>query len=483
MEKDQDKILLKEVTENEYKYGFVTNIETDQLPRGLNEEIVRGISGKNEEPDFILKYRLKAFRHWLKMVKPRWAHLQIPDIDFQNIIYYSAPKQKPAYERLEEVDPEILNTYERLGIPLEEQKHLTGVAVDAIMDSVSVKTTFQDILAELGIIFCPMDEAIRKYPDLIRKYMGTVIPYTDNYYAALNAAVFSGGSFCYIPKGVHCPMELSSYIRLNAAGVGQFERSLIIADEDSYVSYLEGCTAPIRDKIQLHAGLVELVALENAEIKFSGIQNWYPGNKEGRGGVFNFANKRGICKGNHSKILWVLISNGSAISWEYPSTILKGDHTSSEFYSVAVTNNYQQADTGSKMIHIGKNTSSTIVSKGISAGYGSNSYRGLVKVSEGAENARNFSQCDSLLIGSRCDADTFPYIEVGNNSAIVEHEATTSKIGEDQIFYFNQRGISSADAIEMIVTGYAQDVLEKLPMEFALEARKLLQISLEGSIG
>ncbi len=482
MTKDQDTILRK-VTGEKYKYGFVTDIEEVSVRKGLDEEIIREISKRNEEPEFVLQYRLKAFRHWQKMEIPHWAHLQIPDIDFQDIVYYSAPEKGPSYESLDEVDPEILETYEKLGIPLEEQKMLAGVAVDAIMDSVSVKTTFQDTLAELGIIFCPMDEAIRKYPDLVKKYMGSVIPYTDNYYAALNAAVFSGGTFCYIPKGVHCPMELSSYIRINAAEAGQFERSLIIADEDSYVSYLEGCTAPVRDNNQLHAGLVELVALENAEIKFSGIQNWYPGNRDGKGGVFNFANKRGICKGDNSKISWVLLSNGSAISWEYPSTILKGNNSSSEYYSVAVTNNYQQADTGSKMIHIGKNTHSTIVSKGISAGFGHNSYRGLVKVSRKAENARNYSQCDSLLIGDKCGAHTYPYLDVGNKTATVEHEATTSKIGEDQIFYFNQRGIPTEDAVGMIVNGYAKEVMDKMPMEFAVEARKLLQISLEGSIG
>ncbi len=482
MEKDQDKIL-KQVTEQEYKYGFVSDIEMDLLPKGLNEGVIREIWKRKGEPDFMLDFRLKAYRKWKEMEMPRWAHLNVPEIDFQDIIYFATPKKKEGPKSLDEVDPELLKTFEKLGIPLEEQERLAGVAVDAVIDSVSVKTTFQETLAELGIIFCSMSEAIRNYPDLVKKYLGSVVPYTDNYFAALNSAVFSDGSFCYIPKGVRSPMELSTYFRINAANTGQFERTLIIADEDSYVSYLEGCTAPIRDENQLHAAVVEIIALENAEVKYSTVQNWYPGDKEGKGGIFNFVTKRGICKGNHSKISWTQVETGSAITWKYPSTILKGDHSTAEFYSVALTNNYQQADTGTKMIHLGKNTRSTIVSKGISAGHSNNSYRGLVKVAKNAENARNFSQCDSLLIGDRCGAHTFPYIEVGNTSAIVEHEATTSKIGEDQIFYLNQRGISTEDAIGMIVNGYAREVLNKLPMEFAVEAQKLLQISLEGSVG
>ncbi len=482
MEKDQDKIL-REVTDSEYKYGFVSDIETDMLPKGLNEDIIREISRRKKEPDFMLDFRLKAFRKWQEMEMPEWAHLQIPEVDFQDIIYYASPKKKEGPKSLDEVDPELLKTFEKLGIPLEEQERLAGVAVDAIVDSVSVKTTFQDTLAELGIIFCPISEAIRNHPDLVKKYLGSVVPYNDNYYAALNAAVFSDGSFCYIPKGVRSPMELSSYFRINAANTGQFERTLIIAEEDSYVSYLEGCTAPMRDENQLHAAVVEIIALENAEVKYSTVQNWYPGDKEGKGGIFNFVTKRGICKGDHSKISWTQVETGSAITWKYPSTILKGDHSTAEFYSVAVTNNFQQADTGTKMIHLGKNTKSTIVSKGISAGQSNNSYRGLVKVQKGALNARNFSQCDSLLIGDQCGAHTFPYLEVGNKTAVVEHEATTSKIGEDQIFYLNQRGISTEDAIGMIVNGYAREVLNQLPMEFAVEAQKLLQISLEGSVG
>ncbi len=482
MEKDQDKIL-REVTDSEYKYGFVSDIEMDMLPKGLNEDIIREISKRKEEPEFMLEFRLKAFRKWKQMEMPHWAHLQIPEIDFQDIIYYASPKKKEGPKSLDEVDPELLKTFEKLGIPLEEQERLAGVAVDAIVDSVSVKTTFQDTLAELGIIFCSISEAVRNHPDLVKKYLGSVVPYNDNYYAALNAAVFSDGSFCYIPKGVRSPMELSSYFRINAANTGQFERTLIIAEEDSYVSYLEGCTAPMRDENQLHAAVVEIIALENAEVKYSTVQNWYPGDKEGKGGIFNFVTKRGICKGDRSRISWTQVETGSAITWKYPSTILKGDHSSAEFYSVAVTNNYQQADTGTKMIHLGKNTKSTIVSKGISAGQSNNSYRGLVKVQKGAGNARNFSQCDSLLIGDQCGAHTFPYLEVGNKTAVVEHEATTSKIGEDQIFYLNQRGISTEDAIGMIVNGYAREVLNQLPMEFAVEAQKLLQISLEGSVG
>ncbi len=482
MEKDQDKIL-KEVTEQEYKYGFVSDIEMDMLPKGLNEGVIREISKRKGEPDFMLDFRLKAYRKWKEMEMPEWAHLQIPEIDYQDIIYYASPKKKEGPKSLDEVDPELLKTFEKLGIPLEEQERLAGVAVDAIVDSVSVKTTFQDTLAEMGIIFCSMSEAILNHPDLVRKYLGSVVPYTDNYFAALNAAVFSDGSFCYIPKGVRSPMELSSYFRINAANTGQFERTLIIAEEESYVSYLEGCTAPMRDENQLHAAVVEIIALENAEVKYSTVQNWYPGDKEGKGGIFNFVTKRGICKGDRSKISWTQVETGSAITWKYPSTILKGDHSTAEFYSVAVTNNYQQADTGTKMIHLGKDTKSTIISKGISAGHSNNSYRGLVKVQKGAENARNFSQCDSLLIGDQCGAHTFPYLEVGDKTAVVEHEATTSKIGEDQIFYLNQRGISTEEAIGMIVNGYAREVLNQLPMEFAVEAQKLLQISLEGSVG
>lgn len=482
MANDQDKIL-DEVTSSEYKYGFVTEIETETIPKGLNEDVVRIISQKKGEPEWMLDFRLKAFRYWEKMEMPQWAHLFIPEIDYQDIIYYAAPKQKAKLESLDEVDPELLDTFNRLGIPLEEQKILSGVAVDAVMDSVSVKTTFRETLAEQGIIFCSMSEAIKEHPDLVRKYLASVVPVTDNYFAALNSAVFSDGSFCYIPKGVRCPMELSTYFRINAANTGQFERTLIIADDDSYVSYLEGCTAPQRDENQLHAAVVEIVALENADVKYSTVQNWYPGDKEGRGGIYNFVTKRGICKGRNSKISWTQVETGSAITWKYPSCILMGENSYGEFYSVAVTNNHQQADTGTKMIHIGKNTRSRIVSKGISAGVSNNSYRGLVKVVKGAENARNFSQCDSLLLGDKCGAHTFPYIEVDNPTAIVEHEATTSKIGEDQIFYCNQRGISTEDAVALIINGYAKEVLNKLPMEFAVEAQKLLQISLEGSVG
>ncbi len=479
---EQDDII-KQVTESEYKYGFVTNIEMETLPKGLNEDIIRMISEKKGEPDFMLEFRLKAYRHWQKMTLPQWAKLKIPSIDFQDIIYYAAPRKKPKYNSLEEVDPELLETFNKLGIPLEEQAHLAGVAVDAVMDSISVKTTFKETLAEKGIIFCSMSEAIREHPDLVRKYLGSVVPYTDNFFAALNSAVFSDGSFCYIPKGVRCPMELSTYFRINAANTGQFERTLIIADDDSYVSYLEGCTAPMRDENQLHAAVVELIALNNAEIKYSTVQNWYPGDKNGKGGIYNFVTKRGICKGENSKISWTQVETGSAITWKYPSCILRGDNSVGEFYSVALTNNYQQADTGTKMIHIGKNTRSRIVSKGISAGRSNNSYRGLVKILKNAENARNFSQCDSLLIGSKCGAHTFPYLEVENPTAIVEHEATTSKIGEDQIFYCNQRGISTEDAVALIINGYVREVINQLPMEFAVEAQKLLQISLEGSVG
>ncbi|HPX05071.1 MAG TPA: Fe-S cluster assembly protein SufB [Tenuifilaceae bacterium] len=482
MASDQDKIL-NEVTSGEYKYGFYTDIETDTIPKGLNEDVVRLISQKKEEPEWMLEYRLKAFRYWQKMEMPQWAHLNIPEIDFQDIIYYAAPKQKAQKNSLDEVDPELLETFEKLGIPLEEQKILSGVAVDAVMDSTSVKTTFRETLAEQGIIFCSMSEAIREHPDLVKKYLGTVVPYTDNFFGALNSAVFSDGSFCYIPKGVRCPMELSTYFRINASNTGQFERTLIVADDDSYVSYLEGCTAPMRDENQLHAAIVEIVALENAEVKYSTVQNWYPGDKNGKGGIYNFVTKRGICKGKNSKISWTQVETGSAITWKYPSCILMGDNSYGEFYSVAVTNNYQQADTGTKMIHLGKNTRSRIVSKGISAGFSQNSYRGLVKVVKNAENARNFSQCDSLLLGDKCGAHTFPYIEVDNPSSVVEHEATTSKIGEDQIFYCNQRGLSTEDAVGLIINGYAKEVLNKLPMEFAVEAQKLLQISLEGSVG
>src|SRR5512133_889216 len=482
MADSQDKIL-DDVTGNEYKYGFVTDIETETIPMGLNEDVVRLISAKKKEPEFMLEFRLKSYRHWLTMKMPKWPHLKIPEIKYQDIIYYAAPKQVAGPKSLEEVDPELLRTFDKLGIPLGEQKLLAGVAVDAVMDSISVKTTFRETLADRGIIFCSMSEAIHEYPELVKKYLGSVVPYTDNFFATLNSAVFSDGSFCYIPKGVRCPMELSTYFRINAANTGQFERTLLIADDDSYVSYLEGCTAPMRDENQLHAAVVELVALENAEIKYSTVQNWYPGDKNGKGGIFNFVTKRGICKGVSSKILWNQVETGSAITWKYPSCILMGDNSVAEFNCVALTNNFQQADTGTKMIHIGKNTKSTIVSKGISAGHSSNSYRGLVRVSSKAENARNYSQCDSLLLGDTSGAHTFPYIEVGNQNSVVEHEATTSKIGEDQIFYCNQRGISTQDAIGMIVNGYAREVINKLPMEFAVEAQKLLQISLEGSVG
>ncbi|HOK60406.1 Fe-S cluster assembly protein SufB [Tenuifilum sp.] len=482
MAEEQDKIL-EEVTGSEYKYGFVTNVETETIPKGLSEDIIRMISEKKGEPDWMLEFRLKAFRHWQTMEMPKWAHLEIPEINYQDIIYYAAPKQNAKLNSLDEIDPEIKATFDKLGIPLDEQKVLAGVAVDAVMDSTSVKTTFRETLAEQGIIFCSMSEAIREHPDLVRKYLASVVPVTDNYFAALNSAVFSDGSFCYIPKGVRCPMELSTYFRINAANTGQFERTLIVADDDSYVSYLEGCTAPMRDENQLHAAVVEIVALENAEVKYSTVQNWYPGDKDGKGGIYNFVTKRGICKGRNSKISWTQVETGSAITWKYPSCILLGDNSYGEFYSVAVTNNRQQADTGTKMIHIGKNTRSRIVSKGISAGHSNNSYRGLVKVLKGAENARNFSQCDSLLLGDKCGAHTFPYLEVDNPTAVVEHEATTSKIGEDQIFYCNQRGLSTEDAVGLIINGYAKEVLNKLPMEFAVEAQKLLQISLEGSVG
>ena len=479
---EQDKIL-NDVTQEEYKYGFHTDIETETIPKGLSEDVVRLISSKKDEPEWLLEFRLKAYRHWQKMKMPTWPHLKIPEINYQDIIYYAAPVQGAKYESMDEVDPELIETFNKLGIPLDEQKALAGVAVDAVMDSVSVKTTFSETLAELGIIFCSFSEAVQNHPDLVKKYMGSVVPPTDNYFAALNSAVFSDGSFCYIPKGIKCPMELSTYFRINAANTGQFERTLIVGDEGSYVSYLEGCTAPQRDENQLHAAIVELVAMENAEIKYSTVQNWYPGNKDGKGGIYNFVTKRGIAKGDNSKISWTQVETGSAVTWKYPSCILKGDNSIGEFYSVAITNNHQQADTGSKMMHIGKNTKSLIISKGISAGKSQNSYRGLVKVLKGAEKARNFSQCDSLLLGDKCGAHTFPYIEADNQTAIVEHEATTSKIGEDQIFYCNQRGIDTETAIGMIVNGYAKEVLNKLPMEFAVEAQKLLQISLEGSVG
>ncbi len=482
MEKEQDKIL-GEVTQGEYKYGFTTDVEIDAIPKGLSEDVVRMISSKKNEPEWMLEFRLKAYKHWETLKMPDWPHLNIPEIDYQDVIYYAAPKKKKELSSLDEVDPELLDTFSRLGIPLDEQKRLTGVAVDAVMDSISVKTTFQDTLAELGIIFCSFSEAVQKHPDLVKKYMGSVVPFTDNFFASLNSAVFSDGSFCYIPKGVRCPMELSTYFRINAANTGQFERTLIVADDDSYVSYLEGCTAPMRDENQLHAAIVEIVAMENAEVKYSTVQNWYPGDKNGKGGVYNFVTKRGICKGDNSKISWTQVETGSAITWKYPSCILRGNNSIGEFYSVAVTNNYQQADTGTKMLHVGKNTRSTIISKGISAGKSENSYRGLVKVTKNAENARNFTQCDSLLLGDTCGAHTFPYIETDNSTAVVEHEATTSKIGEDQIFYCNQRGIDTETAVGLIVNGYAKEVLNKLPMEFAVEAQKLLQISLEGSVG
>ncbi|MBQ3254743.1 MAG: Fe-S cluster assembly protein SufB [Rikenellaceae bacterium] len=468
---------------NEYKYGFTTDIETETIPRGLNEEVVRLISQKKGEPEWLTAYRLKAYRHWLTMTMPTWAHLDIPEIDYQDIIYYAAPRTKPKLNSMDEVDPELRRTFDKLGIPLEEQMALSGVAVDAVMDSVSVKTTFKEVLAEKGIIFCSISEAVRDYPELVRKYLGSVVPYADNFFTALNAAVFSDGSFCYIPKGVRCPMELSTYFRINAAGTGQFERTLIVADEGSYVSYLEGCTAPQRDENQLHAAVVEIVVLKDAEVKYSTVQNWYPGDKEGKGGIYNFVTKRGICKGDNARLSWTQVETGSAITWKYPSCILAGDNSVAEFYSVAMTNNFQQADTGTKMIHIGRNTRSRIVSKGISAGRSQNSYRGLVRVAKGAENARNYSQCDSLLIGDRCGAHTFPYMDVQNPSAVVEHEATTSKISEEQLFYCNQRGLSTEDAVGLIVNGYAKEVLSKLPMEFAVEAQKLLAISLEGSVG
>lgn len=474
---------IEELANKEYKYGFVTEIEADSLPKGLNEDIIRQLSAKKNEPDWMTEWRLKAYRHWLTMEEPKWPNVKFPPVDYQDISYYSAPKSTPKYKSLDEVDPQLLDTYKKLGISLEEQMILAGVAVDAVFDSVSVATTFKDKLKEMGVIFCSFSEAVTEHPDLVKKYLGSVVPYTDNYYATLNSAVFSDGSFVYIPKGVRCPMELSTYFRINAANTGQFERTLIVADEGAYVSYLEGCTAPMRDENQLHAAVVELVALDNATIKYSTVQNWYPGDKDGKGGIYNFVTKRGACRGVNSKISWTQVETGSSITWKYPSCILQGDNSIGEFYSVAVTNNMQQADTGTKMIHIGKNTKSTIVSKGISAGRSQNSYRGLVKITKKAENARNFSQCDSLLLGDKCGAHTFPYLEISNPSAQVEHEATTSKIGEDQIFYLNQRGLSTEDAVSLIVNGYCKEVFKELPMEFAVEAQKLLSISLEGSVG
>jgi Fe-S cluster assembly protein SufB len=478
---------IRDLAERDYKWGFVTQVEEERVPKGLNEEIIRIISAKKNEPEFMLEWRLKAYRHWMSLEKadaePKWANIKYDPIHYADITYYSAPKQKPSLNSLDELDPEILRTYEKLGIPLAEQKMLAGVAVDAVFDSVSVGTTFKAKLAEIGVIFCSFSEAVQKHPDLVKKYLGSVVPYTDNFFAALNAAVFTDGSFVYVPKGVRCPLELSTYFRINAAETGQFERTLIIADEGSYVSYLEGCTAPIRDENQLHAAVVELIALDNAQIKYSTVQNWYPGDKQGRGGIYNFVTKRGHCRGVNSKISWTQVETGSAITWKYPSCILQGDNSVGEFYSVALTNNYQQADTGTKMIHLGKNTSSTIVSKGISAGHGQNTYRGQVKIMKNATGARNYTQCDSLLIGDKCGAHTFPYIEVKNSTARMEHEASTSKIGEDQLFYLQQRGIKTEDAVSMIVNGFCKQVFRELPMEFAVEAQKLLGVSLEGSVG
>jgi len=479
----KDNQVLEEITSKEYEYGWNVNLEVDEAPMGLNEGTVRFISAKKNEPEWLLEWRLKAFRQWQKMEEPTWPNVHYPKINYQDIIYYSAPKKKKELKDLNEVDPELIKTFEKLGISLTEQKRLTGVAVDAVIDSVSVATTFKETLGELGIIFCSFSEAVKEHPELIKKYLGSVVPINDNYFAALNSAVFSDGSFCYIPKGVRCPMELSTYFRINAANTGQFERTLIVADEGSYVSYLEGCTAPMRDENQLHAAVVELYAMKDAEIKYSTVQNWYPGDKNGKGGIYNFVTKRGLCFGDNSKISWTQVETGSAITWKYPSCVLKGDHSMGEFYSVAVTNNYQQADTGTKMIHIGKNTKSRIVSKGISAGKSQNSYRGQVQVLKRASNARNFSQCDSLLMGNQCGAHTFPYIDVENQTARIEHEATTSKIGEDQIFYCLQRGIDEEAAVALIVNGYAKEVLNQLPMEFAVEAQKLLALTLEGSVG
>ncbi|SHM77182.1 Iron-regulated ABC transporter membrane component SufB [Cyclobacterium lianum] len=481
MSKDNE--ILEEFTSKEYEHGWSVNYEADEAPVGLNEDIIRWISSKKEEPQWLLDWRLKAFRHWEQMKEPTWPNVSYPKIDYQKLRYYSAPKQKSKPKSIDEVDPELLKIYERLGISLNEQKRLQGIAVDAVLDSVSVGTTFKETLSKLGVIFCSFSEAVKEHPELVKKYLGSVVPATDNYFAALNSAVFSDGSFCYIPKGVRCPMELSTYFRINAANTGQFERTLIVAEDKSYVSYLEGCTAPQRDENQLHAAVVEIYAAENAEVKYSTVQNWFPGDKNGKGGIYNFVTKRGICAGDYSKISWTQVETGSAVTWKYPSCILKGDHSTGEFYSVAVTNNYQQADTGTKMIHIGKNTKSRIVSKGISAGKSQNSYRGQVQIMKRASNARNFSQCDSLLMGNNCGAHTFPYIDIHNSTAQVEHEATTSKIGEDQIFYCNQRGIDSEDAVALIVNGYAKEVLNQLPMEFAVEAQKLLALTLEGSVG
>jgi len=478
-----DENLINEFTGSEYKWGFVTDIESEDFPKGLSEEIVRRISAIKNEPEWMTEYRIKAYKHWLTLKEPKWPNVKYPEIDFQDIRYYSAPKKQPKLDSLDEVDPELLRTFEKLGIPIEEQKKFANVAVDAVFDSVSVKTTFQETLKEKGIIFSPLSEAIKEHPELVKEYFGSVVPYTDNFYASLNAAVFSEGSFVYIPKGVRCPMELSTYFRINAMDTGQFERTLVIADEGAYVSYLEGCTAPMRDNNQLHAAVVELVAKKNAEIKYSTVQNWYPGDKEGKGGIYNFVTKRGLCAEDNAKISWTQVETGSAITWKYPSTILKGDNSVGEFYSVAVTNNYQQADTGTKMIHLGKNTKSTIVSKGISAGRSNNSYRGLVKIGKNADGARNYSQCDSMLMGDKCGAHTFPYLEIDNKNSTVEHEATTSKVSEDQIFYLNQRGIATEDAVNMIVNGFCKEVFKQLPMEFAVEATKLLALSLEGSVG
>lgn len=483
MSKDTSTETLEDYTKSDYKYGFTSNIDTELIPKGLNEDTIRLISFKKEEPQWLLEWRLEAFRHWETLTEPKWPNVKYPPVNYQDIIYYADPKPKKTLNSLDEVDPELLKTYEKLGISIVEQKRLTGVAMDIVIDSVSVATTFKKQLSELGIIFCSFGEAVQEHPELVRKYMGSVVPTSDNFFAALNSAVFTDGSFCYIPKGIRCPMELSTYFRINSAGTGQFERTLIVAEEGSYVSYLEGCTAPMRDENQLHAAVVELIALDNAEIKYSTIQNWYPGDKNGKGGIYNFVTKRGLCAGVRSKISWTQVEAGSAITWKYPSCILKGDYSTGEFYSVAVTNNLQQADTGTKMFHIGKNTSSTIISKGISAGRSNNSYRGLVKVGKNAENAKNFSQCDSLLMGDKCGAHTFPYLEIDNDTAQIEHEATTSKVGEDQLYYCMQRGLKQEDAINLIVNGYCKDVFKELPMEFAVEAQKLLAVSLENSVG
>lgn len=483
IKRQDDDDIIKNVTGDDYKYGFVTDIDTDVIPRGLNEDVIRLISKKKNEPEWLLEFRLKAYRYWLTLKMPHWAHLDIPPIDYQAISYYAAPKKKEGPKSLDEVDPELLDTFNKLGIPLQEQKALSGMAVDAVMDSVSVKTTHKEKLAELGVIFCSFSEAVKDYPDLVKRYLGSVVSYRDNFFAALNSAVFSDGSFVYIPKGVRCPMELSTYFRINAAGTGQFERTLIVADDDAYVSYLEGCTAPMRDENQLHAAIVEIVVEDRAEVKYSTVQNWYSGDKDGNGGVYNFVTKRGLCRGDYSKLSWTQVETGSAITWKYPSCVLQGEGSTGEFYSVAVTRNYQQADTGTKMIHVGRNTRSTIVSKGISAGHSQNSYRGLVKVLPQADGCRNYTQCDSLLLSPTCGAHTFPYIDVLNDTAVVEHEATTSKISEDQVFYCNQRGIPTEEAIGLIVNGYAKEVMNKLPMEFAVEAQRLLQVTLEGSVG